>query len=296
MPGWSRFEDEAVRSSRRRRRRLFLLAALVACSAALAAIELREPGVGHAGPAALEEGTSGHPTSDAYPSTRRAQGLRELLTDLREVSHYRFAWLRSLANRAKGEVRVGLQVGHLDAAAAPDELEGLRQSTGGSGAGLDEVDVNLAVVTALASRLEATGILVDVLGATVPPGYRADLLLSIHADASDDPGRRGYKSAHFRPARNPREALLKVAVDRAYFAATRLPDDDGNVSGNMLFYYAFNDRRFEHSAHRSTPALLVELGYLTNESDRRWLERPGALAEALANGVMAYLREIRRLD
>lgn len=288
MPGWSRFEDEAVRNSRRRRRRrLLLLTALVACSAALAAIELR-------GPAAEVTNPRASPSTDA--ATRRGWGLLTALADLREVSYYRFAWLRTLENRAKGEVRVGLQVGHLDAAAAPDELEGLRQSTGGSAEGLDEVDVNLAVVTALARRLEAAGIVVDVLGATLPPGYRADLLVSIHADASDDPERSGYKSAHFRPTRNRHEAVLKVAVDRAYLAATRMPDDDGNVSGNMLFYYAFNDRRFEHSAHRSTPALLVELGYLTNASDRAWLKRPEALAAALESGVLAYLTEIRRLD
>ncbi len=267
--------------------------ALVACSAALAAIEMR-------GARTVEPETPVVRPSDPVgrPATSGSSGwwLSRWISDLSEVSYYRFAWLREIDNRAKGPVRIGLQVGHLDAALAPDELESLRLSTGGSAAGLNEVDINVAVATALAALLEQRGFVVDLLSTTVPPAYRADLMLSIHADSSPDVERRGYKSAHFRPARNRHEALLKVAVDRAFFAATRLPDDDRNVSGNMLFYYAFNDRRFHHSVHPATPALLVELGYLSNPADREWLLRPDALAAALERGVIAYLTEIRRLE
>lgn len=212
-----------------------------------------------------------------------------------EVRVVRPAWLRGLANRLAGPPRVGLQVGHLHAADQPDELAGLRFSTGAHAAGLNEVEVNLAVAEALADRLRARGLLVDLLPATVPPGYRADLFLSIHADSSPDPTRSGYKSAHYRPARNAREALLKVAVDRAYLSATGLPDDDRNVSGNMLEYYAFNVRRFHHAVARSTPALIVELGYLSHHRDRALLQRPDELAAALERGVMTYLRDIGRL-
>src|SRR5690606_32502794 len=161
-----------------------------------------------------------------------AGGVLALFAD--EVRVLRWPVLRRVANAIKGPIRIGLQVGHLGAADQPDELAALRTSTGAHWDGVDEVTVNLAVVEALAERLTELGFEVDVLTATVPAGYRADALISVHADASLDTDRRGYKSAHSRPARNALEPLLKLAVDRSVFLATSLPDDDSNVSGNML--------------------------------------------------------------
>lgn len=198
------------------------------------------------------------------------------------------AWTRARAALA-GAPTVGLQVGHLQAREHPDELAALRVSTGGSAAGIDEVDVNLAVARALATRLAAAGVRVEVLPATVPPGYRADLLLSIHADASAEPDRRGYKSAHARPARNRREPWLRAAVDAAYLAASGLPHDEANVSGAMLDYYAFANDRLRHAAHPATPGVIVELGYLSHPRDRAWLADPARPAAALADGVLRYL-------
>lgn len=220
-------------------------------------------------------------------------GVLGLFSD--EVRVLRWPVLRRAANAIMGPVRIGLQVGHLGAADQPDELAALRTSTGGHWDGVDEVTVNLAVVEALAERLTALGFEVDVLTATVPPAYRADALISVHADANLDTHRRGYKSAHSRPARNALEPLLKLSIDRNIFLTTRLPDDDRNVSGNMLHYYAFNHRRFSHAAAPRTPALLVELGYLSNELDMVLLNDPDLFAEAIARGLLAFLDEIGRL-
>ncbi len=210
------------------------------------------------------------------------------------VRVFRWQVLQEAANRWRGPVRVGLQVGHLDAGDQPDELEALRVSTGATWDGVDEVEVNLAIAEALAERLREAGIVVDLLPATVPPRYRADLFLSIHVDANPDEDRNGYKSAHFLPARNPAEPLLKLKVDRAVFAATGLSDDDRNVTGHMFRYYAFNNRSYRHALHPRTPGLLVELGYLSNPGDGRLLARPDALAAALTRGVVDYLSEIGR--
>jgi N-acetylmuramoyl-L-alanine amidase len=223
--------------------------------------------------AALLVGLSA-PASDLAPGTRLWWGIRNTLV---------------------GPPRVGVQIGHLDPHAQPDELASLRWNTGGHADGLDEVDVNRRVAEALAARLRAYGVQVDLLPATVPPGYRADAVLSIHADSSTDPARRGYKSAHFEPARNALEQELKRFIDNAYLASSGLPDDDRNTTGNMFHYYAFNHLRFEHSVARSTPALLVELGYLSHPDDRRYLSAPERPAGALADGLAAYLRSLGRL-
>jgi N-acetylmuramoyl-L-alanine amidase len=202
-------------------------------------------------------------------------------------------WTR-LRVAAAGPPRVALQVGHLDARAHPDELARLRTSTGARSGGLREVDVNLAVAEALANRLARAGVRVELLPATVPPGYRADVLLAVHADANVDPARRGYKSAHREPPRNRREPWLRRAVDAAYLAAAPLPHDAANVTGAMLDYYAFAHRRLRHAAHPATAGLIVELGYLSHPQDRAWLDRAEAPARALAEGVLGYLAAIDR--
>lgn len=199
------------------------------------------------------------------------------------------AWMR-----VRGPPTVALQVGHLHASRHPDELAKLRTSTGAHVDGVDEVDVNLAVAHATAARLEAQGIRVEVLPATVPPRYRADLLLALHADASLDPTRRGYKSSHARVPRNALEPRLDAAIDAAYFEGSSLPDDHANVSGAMLDYYAFASRHYVNSAHRATPALIVEMGYLSHPDDRRWLLGVDGPAEALAEGVRRYLASVGR--
>lgn len=197
-------------------------------------------------------------------------------------------------NLALGPPRVGLQVGHRGASEHADELASLRVSTGGVAGGMVEVEVNQAVASALAARLEQRGVVVEVLPATVPPRYRADLFIAIHADSSPDPNRRGYKSAVFSQQRNRWDDHLKSALDRAYLRGSGLPDDDANVSGAMLEYYAFN-RRYRHSVARRTPAAIVELGYLSHPEDRRLLGRPDVVASLLEEGITQFLAQRGRL-
>jgi hypothetical protein len=196
--------------------------------------------------------------------------------------------------RIAGPPRVAIQVGHWRADEHPDELAALRVSTGASVAGLREVDLNLAVAEALARRLADAGVDATLVPATVPPGLRADVLLAVHADASAEPDRRGYKSAHAVPSRNGREPLLKAAVDAAYLRASGLPDDHANVTGAMLDYYAFAHHRLRHAAHRATAGLIVELGYLSHPGDRAWLGDPERVAAALSDGVLRYLAGLDR--
>lgn len=203
------------------------------------------------------------------------------------------SWTRTRA-WLQGPPTVALQIGHLNAHEHPDELASLRTSTGGRGGGVNEVDVNRAVALVLAERLAVSGVQVELVGATVPPGYGPSVLVALHADASDDPARRGYKSAHREPARNRREPWLRSLVDGAYLRAAPLPEDGDNVSGAMLDYYAFAHDRVRHATNAGTAGLIVEMGYLSHPLDRAWLSDPGGPAGAIAEGVLAYLVAIDR--
>lgn len=197
-------------------------------------------------------------------------------------------------NLLKGPVRVGIQVGHLDADQHAEEHAELRWNTGGHAAGIDELDVNMAVAAELAVLLESAGVEVELLPARVPVHYSADAIVSVHADSVLDEGRNGYKSAYFEPLRNGHDVLLKELMDAAWLPASGLTDDSSNTSSAMFRYYAFNPA-FRHSVNPSSPALLVEMGYISNPGDRQFLSDPARPARLLAEGLTAFLRQIGRL-
>lgn len=197
-------------------------------------------------------------------------------------------------NMLKGPVRVGIQIGHLDAHLHPEEHTALRFNTGGHAAGVDEVAVNIAVAEELARLLEAEGVKVDLLPASVPVHYSADAVLSLHADSVADDWRSGYKSAYFEPQRNRHDPLLKEHIDAVFLAGSGLRDDSLNTSGTMIGYYAFNPA-YRHSINPRSPALLVEMGYISSESDRRFLLQPRLPAQLISEGLLDFLRSQKRL-
>jgi N-acetylmuramoyl-L-alanine amidase len=64
----------------------------------------------------------------------------------------------------------------------------------------------------------------------------------------------------------------------------------------MLEYYAFNAGRFKHAVNHKTPAILVEMGYLSNAEDLAFIEDPVNPAYALKIGILSYLREVGRIE
>jgi N-acetylmuramoyl-L-alanine amidase len=186
--------------------------------------------------------------------------------------------------------RVGLQAGHWKSKELPDELARLRTSTGAIAAGYTEAEVNLDVASRVAKLLEQRGIIVDILPATVPVDYDADVFVTIHADGSHSPGVRGFKlSTAWRASRASQQ--LHDVLRQEYAAATSMPWDDG-VTFNMRGYYAFNYRRHEHAVKKTTPAVIVEMGFLTSAADRGlMIGRPDLVAAGIANGILRYLEE-----
>ena len=122
--------------------------------------------------------------------------------------------------------------------------------------------------------------------------YRAHAFVSIHADG-DVAGRySGFKVARpgFSSVPDVDDRLVR-AVNAAYEPATGLARDDEHISLRMLYYYAFNSRRFCHAVAPGVPQAIVEAGFLTNAGDRDTLIRnPDAPARGIANGILAFLR------
>jgi len=195
--------------------------------------------------------------------------------------------------RPPGPLRVGLQVGHWNNDEFPEELARLRNNGGASGGGKAEWQVNLAIAQATAQLIAErnSDVIVDILPATVPPMYLADIFVAIHADGSPDPGVAGFKVAAPSARRDltRQGALLETIFKQHYAQATGMPQD-ANITRNMRGYYAFNWRRYEHSTHPMTPAIIVETGFLTSQSDQRILVRnPQLAAQGIANSVFDFL-------
>lgn len=193
--------------------------------------------------------------------------------------------------RPPGPLRVGLQAGHWKNSELPEELDKLRPSTGSSGLGVPEWQVNLNIAKASKLILEKEGIIVDLLPATVPSGYQADAFVAIHADGSLDRSVHGYKVASPRRDRSGLADILKNIIETQYGEQTKLRLDP-NVSRNMTGYYAFNWRRFEHSIHPMTPSVILETGFMTNSSNARLLiNNPEVPAAALAEAIIIFLEQ-----
>ena len=187
----------------------------------------------------------------------------------------------------EGPVRIALQAGHWKAAEAPDELRGIRDN-GARADGKLEWEVNLAIAREAAAMLEEIGYEVDVLPAVVPPGYRAHLFISIHADGSNDPRASGYRVAAPRRDVTGRADLIAALLEQSYGEATglsRVP----TVTRRMSNYYAFNFRRYQHALHPLTIGVILETGFLTSASDRQVIvDDPSRAARGIVAAVQAF--------
>lgn len=191
---------------------------------------------------------------------------------------------------ANGKPRVGVQVGHWQAALLPSELAHLRTQTGGRGGGINEVDLVLDVARRVVSSLRAQGIEADLLPATVPPGYTADAFVAIHADANENSAPHGYKLARGRSSAIPTtDDRLMDAIYDSYGRATNFRRDQA-ITRNMTGYYAFSNRRRVYAISKVTPAVILELGYLTNPADLTFmLGNKDKLAQGIVGGVVNFL-------
>lgn len=187
--------------------------------------------------------------------------------------------------------RVGIQAGHWRIGDLPDEQYRLRGDTGAQWRSISEADVNLRIASDVADMLRRSGVAVDLLPATVPPGYDADAFVAIHADDGGGGSASGWKvSAPWRASVASRR--LSASISLWYGRLSGLAEDRYGVTYNMRGYYGFSWNRFSHAVSPSTPAAIIETGFLTSADDRRVIvEDPDRAGRAIAWGVLSYLGE-----
>ncbi len=193
------------------------------------------------------------------------------------------------AMRIAGPMRVGIQAGHWRPEELPDEQYRLRDSTGARFGSLREADLNLDVARRVVDLLKRSGIQVDLLPARIPAGYTADAFVSIHTDGAARPGARGWKAA--TPWRASDAARgLRQALAETFPQFTGLPEDRFGTTFYMRGYYAFSPHRYRHAIDPRTPAVILEMGFLTVREDReRLFGDPQAAALGIAAGIVRFL-------
>jgi N-acetylmuramoyl-L-alanine amidase len=105
----------------------------------------------------------------------------------------------------------------------------------------------------------------------------ADLFVSIHADSFPESSRRGYTMY-----------VAKVASQESFSAAASIAR---SMSRTGLNNFGTQTANYKVLTGTRGPAVLVEMGYLTNRREARLLRSPSfqtRIAEAIADGVSDY--------
>ncbi len=199
-----------------------------------------------------------------------------------------YAFLRYW-RRPDGSPRVGLQAGHWKSHEVPEELKRLRSNTGASAGEKTEWELNLEIAQETKKILEDKGVVVDILPATIPPSYWADVFLSIHSDGHTNSNISGFKVASSWRDLNGKAEKLVQLIEKSYEKSTNF-SKDSNISRNMRGYYAFSWWRYDHAVHPMTTSAIIETGFITNPENRKLLiDSPNIPAKGIAEGIIDFL-------
>ncbi len=189
---------------------------------------------------------------------------------------------------------IGLQVGHWKNRELPDELKKIRENDGASSGNTKEWEINYEITTLTAKILAKENLHVEVLPATLPPGYKADMFVAIHADQNPKTTITGFKATGAWNDVTGKASLISRILEKEYTQTTGMKKDF-QITRAMKQYYAFNHQKFVHTIHPDTPGVIVETGFLTNVHDKRMLlNYPEIPARGLANGIIASINELEK--
>jgi N-acetylmuramoyl-L-alanine amidase len=172
-----------------------------------------------------------------------------------------------------GPLPVGIVAGHwgYDSGAVCDD-------------GLQEVEINLEIARRVVSLLTSQGYETDLLEEfdSRLHGYRAQALVSIHADSCTYP-HSGFKVARVVDSAVPavEDRLVQCLIDE-YGAVTGLAFHADTVTEHMTQYHTF------YEIDPLTPGAIIETGFML--ADRQLLiGRPDLVAWGIAEGLLCFL-------
>jgi N-acetylmuramoyl-L-alanine amidase len=156
--------------------------------------------------------------------------------------------------------------------------------------GIREKDINLDVATRVAGILQQRGVSVVMTRsddrypeleerADIANRRNADLFVSIHSDSNPDRSRQGFTVYVARAASSD----ARQAADSIHQA----------MAATGAESHGIREAEYKVLINTSGPAVLVEIGYLSNAQDAARLRDPAfqnRLAQAIANGILAYMR------
>lgn len=168
-------------------------------------------------------------------------------------------------------------------------------NAGAEGFGYREQDINYAVGTRLAELLEQDDRFEVKVSRTSPTDslgtsnatslaarvnmaneWDADYFISIHANASTNPNQNGTEVYVYRDP----SVAAELAEDVLEGIVERMGTRNNGVRVNPSLYVLRRTRM---------PAILVELGYITNAEDvRKMTEDPWGFAQGIYNGIVDY--------
>lgn len=159
---------------------------------------------------------------------------------------------------------------------------------GATRSGINEKDLNLDVAKKLANYLISQGINVEMTHwqdetqslqerVDFAQAKKADIFVSVHANASNKPEIHGIETHYYH---NYSRNLADLVQDEL-IAATKA-HSRGVLQSK---FYVIN--------HTTMPAILVEIGFISNNNERNNLlseKRKQQTAEAIANGILEFLK------
>ena len=150
-----------------------------------------------------------------------------------------------------------------------------------------EQNVNLKISSLVRQKLEARGMIIDLLQENDPrlDGYHAAVLLSIHADTCEviNDQATGFKVAASSYSRDQNLAgRLTACLDDRYASLTGLHLHPGSITGDMTDYYAFK------VVDTATTAAIIETGFLHLDQDLL-VNHPDLLADGIMSGILCFV-------
>jgi len=156
--------------------------------------------------------------------------------------------------------------------------------------GLKEVDIDLDVAQQVVSSLASLGYQVDLLHERDPllTNYRADVLLSIHADSCVEfpnatPPASGFKVASVVGSVVPdAEGKLVDCIATRYGQVTGLYFHKNSITSDMTQYHAF------YEINGQTPGAIIETGFMFADRDML-TQHSDLIAQGIVDGILCYL-------